>query len=536
MTERLTPHYYQRDAVDATNEFMSDGRGNPLVVIPPGGGKSLIMATHVQEALRDYPDTRILNLTSFPELIQQNYDELKGYWPQAPAGIYSAKIGRKQIRSQLLFAGIQSIHKKAYNLQKVDMVNVDEAHTIPRKSNTMYMRFLSDLLQINPNLKIIGYTATPFRADSGLLHRGEGAMFDDIAYEINIRELIDGGYLSMLTTQSGHGQINTDGVKIIAGEFNQVQLEAAAFDVDRLRSVADEIKANSEGRRGILYFGCGIGTCETMRDMFRERGISAECVFGTTPNAERRQIISAYKAGKIGALSLLGVGTTGFNAKHVDLIAVDRAIQALNLYVQIIGRGTRLFPGKDDCLILDFGGNIKRHGPIDKLTEIKEKIKKDGASSPVKACKICEASNPISARECSSCGNPFPDVEKILLTRSDKSDILSSAKQPASDPTWVDVSRVSYARHTKLNSPDSLRVTYQCGLLQHSEWILLQHDGGMKAKAGAWWRKRAQSDSVPASVNDALPLTRFLLSPKQIAVRPDGKWTRIVAHKFEDAA
>ena len=219
---------YQREAIDTLYDWFSANSGNPLVVIPTAGGKSLIIATFVREAIEQWPDTRILILTHVKELISQNFQELIGFWPDAPAGIYSAGLGKRDLHARIIFAGIQSLHSKAYKLQRVDLVLVDECHLIPRSAETPYGKFLNDLRQINPYLKIVGFTATPFRLDSGLLHSGPDAVFSDIAYEANIRDLIEGGFLAPPVTQRALAQIDTSGVAVRGGEFMAGQLEAAA--------------------------------------------------------------------------------------------------------------------------------------------------------------------------------------------------------------------------------------------------------------------------------------------------------------------
>lgn len=520
---------YQRAAVDAVNTFFAKTGGNPLAVIPTGGGKSLVIGTFIKEALEQWPDTRIVVLAHVPELISQNYAELMEFWPNAPAGIYSAKLGKRQMHARVLFAGIQSIHRKAYNLQKVDIVLVDEAHLIPRKSATMYRRFLGDLQQINPLMKVAGFTATPYRMDSGMLHVGDEAIFDDIAYEVGVRELIEGGYLSPLTSRPARAQIDTSNVGMSGYDFNALQLEAAAKHPDVVAQIADEIVQNAKGRQGILIFGSGKEHCRLLRDAMRERGIGSEMVFGDTPTSERNSIVSQFKARRIRCLVSLRVFTTGFNAKHVDLLALVNATKSTGLYVQIVGRGTRLFPGKTDCLVLDFGGNIQRHGPIDNLIVKKDRKPKDGdGKAPSKTCPNCAMKLPVTARQCTGCGYEFPDVETMVHTQAASLDILS--KRHDLSPEWVDVTSVQYHRHTKLGSPDSLRVTYQCGLLQHREWICLEHEGGIRKRAEAWWKRRMDYPA-PQSVSHALEVTKYLDTPKQIAVRPSGKFTEIVGYR-----
>jgi DNA repair protein RadD len=159
------------------------------------------MARFIEGVLKAFPDQRILIVTHVRELIEQNHAELMRLWPEAPAGIYSAGLKQRNLTARILFAGIQSIHRRVYDVQQCDLVLIDEAHLIPRSSNTMYRRFLDGLKRINPLLKVIGFTATPYRLDSGLLHEGDGAIFTDIAFEVSVRDLIDQGYLSRLVSK-----------------------------------------------------------------------------------------------------------------------------------------------------------------------------------------------------------------------------------------------------------------------------------------------------------------------------------------------
>jgi DNA repair protein RadD len=513
---------YQREAIDGLYGWFAENDGNPLVVIPTAGGKSLVIATFVHEALNAWPDTRILILTHVRELISQNFMELMGFWPNAPAGIYSAGLGKRQLHTKIIFGGIQSLHSKAYALQRIDLVLVDEAHLIPRNANTMYGRFLAELRQINPYIKIIGFTATDFRLDSGRLCEGDDAVFSDVAYEANIRDLIEAGYLCPPTTDDSVAQIDTSDVGTRGGEFIAGQLEAAATDPHAIEAVASELAKHAPTRRGALIFGTGVRHCNLLADAVRAKGLTCETIFGDTPPHQRDHLIAAFKQQEIWSLCSKGVLTTGFNARHVDLIAMALATKSAGLYVQIVGRGTRLFPGKANCLVLDFGGNIARHGPVDAL-----RVKKPGGGGgdmPLKECPVCGADNAIAARECAECGAPFPEFQSPVTTQPDKLAILTADIQPE----WVDVHDVSYRRHIKPGKPDSLCVTYRCGMLWHREWVCLEHTGGARSKAVAWWQKRAPALQVPNTVDQALANVEALRKPSKLLVRPAGKYTEVM--------
>ncbi|MFZ1415080.1 MAG: DEAD/DEAH box helicase family protein, partial [Defluviicoccus sp.] len=151
---------YQSGAISAIYQYFEANAGNPLIVLPTASGKSVVLASFTARAIADWPDTRILIVTHVKELIAQNYAEMIRLWPDAPAGIYSAGLNKRDLHAQILFAGIQSIHKRAYDIQRCDLALIDECHLCPRTSDTMYRRFLGDLTTINPHLKVIGFTAT----------------------------------------------------------------------------------------------------------------------------------------------------------------------------------------------------------------------------------------------------------------------------------------------------------------------------------------------------------------------------------------
>lgn len=524
MTLTLRP--YQQAAIDGIYHYFDGDTGNPLIIIPTAGGKSLVMARFIEGVLKAFPDQRILIVTHVRELIEQNHGELMRLWPEAPAGIYSAGLKQRNLTARILFAGIQSIHQRVYDVQQCDLVLIDEAHLIPRSSNTRYRRFLDGLKRLNPLLKVIGFTATPYRLDSGLLHEGDGAIFTDIAYEVSVRELIDQGYLSALVSKRTATQLDVGGVGTRGGEFIARDLHAAV-DTDAITQAAvAEIVDYGEARRSWLVFCSGVEHAQHVRDAIRAHGITCETIVGETPSAERDTLIEAFKRGEIRCLTNANVLTTGFNAPGVDLIAMLRPTKSAGLYVQIVGRGCRLAPGKSDCLILDFAGNIAQHGPID---AIKPKRPGEGdGEAPVKVCPDCASIVHAAARVCPDCGHVFPPPELKIEALASTLAVLSQVGKPE----WVDVTQVRYTRHEKPGKPPSLRVEYWCGLSAHQEWICVEHAGYPRQKAATWWAARSAGTPLPMSVDEALQHAPTLRRPAQIAVRPSGRYTEVVAARF----
>lgn len=523
---------YQQAAIDKLYEYFSANDGNPLIVMPTGTGKSVVIAEFLRAVLDGAPSERVLVLTHVKELIAQNFAALIRSWPLAPAGIYSAGLNKRDINAQILFAGIQSIHKRAYNIQRCDLVLIDEAHLLGRNDQGTYRNFLNDLLQINPNLKVIGFTATPYRMDSGMLHEGKDRLFTDIAYDVPILKMIEQGYLSPVVPKQTKTQLDVSSVGKRGGEFIPGQLEAAV-DIDSVnREAVEEIIAQSADRGSWLVFCSGVDHAHHIRDIIREAGFSCETVVGKTPAPKRDRILDDFKAGKLRALTNANVLTTGFDAPGTDLIALLRPTNSVGLYIQMIGRGTRLAEGKDNCLVLDFAGNTMRHGPIDQVDGRKKPKDDEGDGlAPSKTCPECQTINAASARMCQSCAYEFPPPKIKIDTKAASHALLSTQIKIE----WLDVTSTKYALHIgRDGKPNTMRADYYCGMIKYSEWICFEHVGYPRQKATSWWLRRASTIPVPDTVNEALNAANagHLKTTAAIRVRPQGKYFEILSTRL----
>src|ERR1017187_1171088 len=267
---------YQRQSLDALRSYWAKGGVNGLIVLPTGAGKSLVLAALCQELLRDYPTLRIAITTHVRELISQNYKELIRLWPTAPAGIYSAGIGRRDRHNQILLCGIQSVYNKTALLGGFDVLLIDEAHLISRNQATMYGAFINALRAITPDMRMVGTTATAFRLDSGPLTYGKGRLFDKVVYEAKVTDLIEQGFLSPLLSKATLTTFDISGVHKSGGEFIPGQLEVAVDKDWITRSAAEEIAKLGAGRRSWLAFCSGIEHAGHMRDAIKATGVSCE--------------------------------------------------------------------------------------------------------------------------------------------------------------------------------------------------------------------------------------------------------------------
>lgn len=538
---------YQRASIDAVWQFLANRDGNPAVVIPTGGGKSPTMAGLIREALQNWPGTRIAVVAHVRELVQQNAQKMLSVWPGAPIGIYSASLGRRDTAAPVLFASIQSIFKRAGQLGRFDLVLVDEAHQIPVKGEGMYRQFLADAARFNPDLRVVGFTATPYRLGVGPVCAPEN-LLTDICYEVHLRELIDAGYLSRLRSKASlTNSIDTSSLHIRGGEFVASELDAAANRAEVVAGACWEMVSLLADRRAWIVFCASVAHAQAVDAELQSLGIESAVVEGSLSTYERDARIGAFQAGRLRALCNVNVLTEGFDAPHVDAVVMLRPTKSQRLYVQMVGRGLRLHPGKADCLVLDFAGNILEHGPVDAIRVRRRHKGSDLVSEvetqPTKLCPACGAPAPIQAASCGSCGHRWPLADRVPHDDRASAAPIMSDEAPAADTVEHEVSHVRYTEHTKPGTPPSLRVTYHCGLQCYREWVCVEHGGYARQRAVDWWRRRAalvpartDLQSLPRTVTDALALVQQLPTPTRIAVRRGGKYPEIVRHEFTQPA
>lgn len=530
----MTPRPYQRAAIDATWDwFRANSTGNSIIIAPTGSGKSLIQAFIVSEAVQGWPGTRVLMLCHVKELLAQNAKTLLRVWPEAPLGLHSAGLKQRDTQSDILVAGIQSIYKKAMNVGWFDLVLIDECHLISHENQGIYRSFLNDLKRINPKIRIIGLSATPFRTNHGSLMHGENALFHGVAYTIGMLDLIEQGYLAPLVTKRMATTLDVSGVAIRQGEFAPGQLERAVDQESITQAALDEVLRYGADRRSWLVFCCGVDHAEHVAEAMNARGIKTGCVTGKTPAVERDRLIQEYRVGRLRALTSMGVLTTGFDAPETDLLVLLRPTCSPGLFVQMVGRGMRVAPGKANCMILDFAGNTLRHGPIDQI-EAWTPRPRSGGDAPAKVCPDCETICATSVRECPECGYEFPfDSKPKHESVAADAPILSTDRTAIAER--VAVSDVLYCIHQgRDGKPNTLRADYYAGYLKAaSEWLCFDHSGYPRAKAAAWWIRRAPGSLVPENVATAFARRDELQSPIALSVDTRAKYPEIKSYEFQ---
>lgn len=530
---------YQQRAIDDLYAWFEAGNaGNPCLVLPTGSGKSHIIAALCKDALQNWPETRILMLTHVKELIEQNAEKMRLHWPGAPLGIYSAGIGKRQLDEPITFAGIQSVRSKAQQIGHTDLCIIDECHLVSHKEEGGYRTLLAELQTINPGLRVIGLTATPYRLGHGLI-TDKPALFDALLDPVGIEELIHKGYLAPLRSKVTRAKLDTSGVHKRGGEYIESELQAAVDTADNNLHTVQEIISIAGDRKAWLLFCAGVGHAEHIAESLRQQNIAAACITGETPKRKREELLAAFQAGELRALTNANVLTTGFDYPDIDLIAMLRPTMSAGLYVQMAGRGMRIKSHTDHCLVLDFAGVVAMHGPITAVQPPGKAGERSGEqATPAKACEHCGELCGISARTCTACGAPFPAPEpKKLELRDD--DIMGLSDKTMAVTGWI------WRMHTSRTSgKEMLACTYYGDLSDKpiTEYLPVLHDGyaGQKSmrqlmalamRAGADLSSTAQmigADGLPAIA------TQMTLSkpPATIDYRLDGKYHRVISRTW----
>lgn len=521
---------YQSDAIQSIYDWFTAGKQAPLIVTPTGSGKSVILAEFIRRACTEFPDTHILVVTHVKELVEQDAKAIKRVWPHASVGIYSAGLGKRQLKP-ITVASVQSIYNKPQFHGRFDLIIVDEAHLIPHKSDGMYRKLLEASLAANEHTKLIGLTATPYRLDSGMLHEGDGALFDGISYEANVADLIEQGFLCRLTARHGDN-VDLEGVRTVAGEFNIAQLGERMSAIELVEHHADLIVQRCAERNAWLIFCVTVEHAAQVSAALTRRNIAATYVSGDMANGERDAKIEAFKSGQVRALVNCAILTTGFDHPPTDAVVMLRPTLSPGLYIQMVGRGLRLHESKTDCLVLDFGGNVRRHGFIDKVEPPRKGKRTGEQQAPVKECEKCGLLVPIMTKTCPECGAKFEVAEREAETLHHSGAILSTEVAPVR----MDVQRVAYSKQIARTGMPMLAVTYYCGLKSVREFVLLEHQGYARTKAIGWWGKRvAPMQPVPPTVDQALEMTDELAVPGAITVSFASKYPEIKNYHFDVA-
>jgi DNA repair protein RadD len=460
---------YQNEAVRATLKHFREDRSPAVIVLPTGAGKSLVIAELARLA-----KGRVLVLAHVKELVEQNHAKYSAFGLEA--GIFSAGMNRKESNAKTIFGSIQSVARAPEEFfADFSLLVIDECHRVSMEASndgaTQYFQVISKLQKANPRLCILGLTATPYRLGYGWIYELHAhkklrqtkadRFFKKCIFELSTGFMIKNGYLTPpIKIDSPVACYDFSSLKAHGTSYVQAQIERLLNDQNRITPVIiQNIIEMAEERQGVMIFTSSVSHAKEILGYLPAD--QSALVVGDTDIEARDTIIGAFKRKEIKYLVNVSVLTTGFDAPHVDVIAILRPTESVSLYQQIIGRGLRLSPGKTDCLILDYTGQghdifspeIEDDKPTSQavMVEIRcpacgilnnfwgivdgdgdviehfgrkckgahehpvtKEIEECGFRFRFKLCPDCGAENDIAARACRTCAAVLVDNDKKL--------------------------------------------------------------------------------------------------------------------------
>ena len=400
--------WYQQEAHDAAIDWVKKSIEPCLLELPTGSGKSHIVAAIANTLHTVSQGKSILCIVPSKELVEQNAEKYRETGNSC--SLFSASVGETCTKYPVVFGTPVSIKNKMHRFgSRFCAVIIDEAHRV----TPTVKEIIESIKSHNPKLRVIGLSASPYRLGDGYIYRqdetgkahgqnkAKNPFFMQRVYKVHARVLIEQGFL----TQPIIGAINEhyDTIEMQVnkmGQFSKADVDKAYHGHGRLTSaIVGDIVAQSRERQGVMIFAATVQHAqEVMASLPPE--LSA-IVTGETPAQERELILMNFKAKKIKYLVNVSVLTTGFDAPHVDVIGILRATESVALLQQIIGRGLRIAPNKDNCLVLDYAENIDRHCPDGDIfnPEIEASMSSGGGGFVNCICPTCGQENEFAAKE-----------------------------------------------------------------------------------------------------------------------------------------
>ena len=570
---------YQQEAVDSTVKYFQRKRDPAVIVLPTGAGKSLVIAELARVARG-----RVLVLAHVKELVEQNYEKYKSYGLEA--GIFSASLGKKDFTQKAIFGSIQSVARAPTEFfSDFSLLIIDECHRVAEEGATQYQEVIQKLKAQSPNLCILGLTATPFRLGLGWIyeysHTGElkteqQRFFKQCVYELPLSYMIKNKFLTT--------PIKVD-IPVTCYDFSELteknrmythaEVEELLKNQKRLTPlIVSNIVDITErfNRKGVMIFSSSVKHAEEILTYLPEN--EARLVVGDTEISVRDEIIEDFKARKFKYLVNVSVLTTGFDAPHVDVVAILRPTESNSLYQQIVGRGLRLDPGKTDCFILDYTGmghdiftpevgdkkpgkdtvpviipcpqcDFQNNfwGTVDFDGEVIEhfgrkcrgaihdqrtlEVKPCGFRFRYKLCHACGSENDVTARECSKCQATLIDADsKLKQAKLSKNAHVLTPE------------RITFDERLDKNSNPYLEVRYYDNDAQYvSEAHFFSNPSSLKKFNINFLRshlKRPELSVEVKSPQDVLKIQKFLRLPSFVIARKQDKFWKITEKVFSE--
>jgi len=387
--------------------------GNTLAVAPTGSGKTIMLSAVVGELFRLSPIKSCV-IAHRDELTAQNQGKFHRVNPHIPTSIFDASV--KSWKGNATFAMIQTLSRETNlaSMPRLDLMVIDEAHHARSES---YLRVIGHAKTLNPDLKVLGMTATPNRGDKKGLH----PVFSNVCDQIMVSELIASGHLvrpKMFVMDIG-AQQKLKEVKKTAGDFDMEEV-ARIMDTRPINEAVVAHWQKKAGDRQTVVFCSTVGHAYHVQQGFLKAGFSAVLVYGEMPAMEREQALAAYTSGNAQVIVNVAVLMEGWDHPPTSCVVLLRPSSYKSTFIQMVGRGLRPVnpeehPGivKNDCIVLDFGTATLAHGSLEQMVKLEDEIRAGiHGEATAKTCPECSGTVPAAVAECPLCGFIFESQGK----------------------------------------------------------------------------------------------------------------------------
>ena len=383
---------YQNESIEELrNNFKAHKR--QVLCLPTGAGKTVVFSEMVRMAAEK--GTITLVLTDRIELFKQTFKSLSRHG--IPIQELNAQKKGFDETAVVTLAMVETFKRRAVEDYKPQLIIIDEAH----KGN------FTKVLDKYPNARVVGATATPVGKH---FHK----YYSNIVQNVDIPDLL--AFEFLVECKAYQMQDDFSDLEVKRGEYTESS-QFMHFNKRKLYSgVIENWKKYAEGRKTIV-FNVNIEHSEQMTAQFNEAGILSECITSKTPKEERKRILKAFSDGLIPVLNNCGILTTGYDEPSIECVIMNRKTKSLPLFLQCCGRGSRLYPGKKEFIVLDFGENHNEHGMWEepRTWELKPPKKKKKQAAPVKHCPDCDAMLHAPIMKCKFCGHIFEKEEAPMI-------------------------------------------------------------------------------------------------------------------------
>jgi len=389
---------YQKECIDAVMERFNTA-STALVQLPTAAGKTIIFSELVKKCLQINPEFSCIIIVPKNILIIQTKKKLEQFIDGEKIGIFCAEYRKKEIGHQIILASIQSLSKIS-NLPLTKMMIFDEVHWANMEEDKSHKKVYKRAKFINPNLKLLGMTATPIQ--HGQMMFGEDKFWDKPVYKKTIRKMTDEGYLCPMIFQTTHDQINLTGVKKSGDDYNQVDLANVILsDSDKIDAQVKDALEKSKDRNKIIWMCVSIEHAEAIHARIPDSTIIH------SKKKDRDDDIDFFKEFGRHLISVL-VASEGFDYPEADCLVLMRPTRSVRLYIQAAGRVLRPHPSKESALLLDYGRVVENLGDI-------YNIKLDESKPKIKMCSGCCFYSSQGTRVCPHCGDKFMTMCSVCM-------------------------------------------------------------------------------------------------------------------------